>query len=123
NTVSRFPDRSVTPVIDEGGLATLTGTISDPDPHDVFFLDIDWGDGTRTEHRVFAHSDGEQVQLTHRYDDDDPSGTPQDDYTIHLSWHDKAGEGNSGTLTTTVRNVAPVINPISAVQLPSNGML
>jgi autotransporter-associated beta strand protein len=124
NTSSRFPDRSVTPVIDEGGLVTLTGTISDPDPHDVFFLDVNWGDGTPTEHHVFPPgSDGTQVQLTHRYRDDTPSGTPENIYTIQLAWHDKAGEGNSATLTTTVRNVAPVVNADNVVQLRPSGVL
>lgn len=124
NTSSRFPDRSVTPVIDEGGVVTLTGTISDPDLHDVFFLDVNWGDGTPTEHHVYPPgSDGTQVQLTHRYADDIPSGTPEDLCTIQVAWHDKAGAGDSATLTTKVRNVAPDVNTISAIQLPTGGVL
>lgn len=124
NTPSRFPDRSVTPVIDEGDLATLTGTISDPDLHDVFFLDVDWGDGKPAEKHVFPPgSNGKLVQLTHRYLDDKPTGTKQDEYHIQLDWHDKAGEGSRATLTTTVRNVAPVVHAFPEVQLRSSGLL
>jgi hypothetical protein len=33
-------------LINEGGLATLSGRITEPDASDTFFLEVDWGDGT-----------------------------------------------------------------------------
>src|SRR5439155_22291437 len=50
------------------------------------------------------------ISVSHRYLDDDPSGTPSDTYTIHLFWHDQHGAGNSGDLPVTVNNVAPTVN-------------
>jgi uncharacterized delta-60 repeat protein len=116
NIVSRFPNRSVTPVIDEGGVVTLTGTISDSDPHDVFFLSVSWGDGTPVEQHVFADSNGLQVQVRHRYLDDGA-------YPIQLAWRDKAGEGSAAGLTTTVLNAAPVVDAGGLAHLPPSGVL
>lgn len=116
NIVSRFPNRSVTPVVDEGGIVTLTGTISDPDPHDVFFLSVSWGDGTPVEQHVFADSHGLQVELRHRYLDDGA-------YPIQLAWRDKAGEGSADGLITTVLNVAPVVDAGGLAKLPPSGVL
>jgi len=49
-------------VVNEGGVATLTGTISDPDLHDVFFLDVNWGDGTPTEHHDIRNGNGRRLR-------------------------------------------------------------
>jgi hypothetical protein len=43
------------------------------------------------------------VSVTHRYRDDGA-------YAVQLFWHDQHGAGNRATLTTTVRNVAPVVS-------------
>src|SRR5262249_46730343 len=78
------------------------------DPLDRFILEVDWGDGTPTETFTFpAGSDGATVQVSHRYRDDAPGGTPADDYAIHLFWHDQHGQGNRDTLAVAVENVAP----------------
>ncbi|MCA9166069.1 MAG: autotransporter-associated beta strand repeat-containing protein [Planctomycetales bacterium] len=124
NTPSRLPDRTVTPVAYEGDLVKVTGTITDPDLKDVFFLNVNWGDGTPTEKHVYPPgSNGKIVELTHRYRDDNPTGTPEDTYEIQLDWHDKAGEGNSATLTTNILNVAPIVAAIAPIQLPPSGVL
>ena len=44
-----FPERAITSPIDEGGVATLTGRIATVLPDDTFFLEVNWGDGSRTE--------------------------------------------------------------------------
>jgi autotransporter-associated beta strand protein len=98
-----FPNRTVTAEIDEGESVTLSGTVSDPDARDRFTLLVDWGDGSPLTRRVYGRRfNGTQVELKHRYAADG-------DYTLQLSWNDQHGEGNAGTLTTHVRNVAPTL--------------
>jgi len=93
-----FPNRSVTPQIVEGGVVTLTGIVSDPDRKDIFILQINWGDGSPVETRVYPPSmQGKQVYLRHRY-----LTSKVDPYEIQLNWHDQRGAGNSDTLTTLV---------------------
>lgn len=117
-----FPNRSVTPLIQEGQKVVLTGTISDRDPRDFFILEVNWGDGTPTETRRFPpRFNGTQIQLTHRYRDDPPGDS--DIYTIELAWRDQHGEGNSGTLTTEVQNVDPILDERSLTRLRSGGAL
>jgi autotransporter-associated beta strand protein len=103
-----FQNRAVTPVVPEGGVVTVTGTITEPDPLDTFILDVDWGDG-KAETFQFGPGTPREVSVSHRYRDDTPSGTPADPYSIHLAWRDQFGGGNTGVLTTTVQNVAPVV--------------
>jgi len=104
NTPAAFKDRTVTSPIDEGSLAALSGTITEPDAKDKFILTITWGDGTPTETHAFAAgSDGRRITLTHRYRDDGS-------YTIQLFWTDPTGPGNQATLPVSVRNVAPTVN-------------
>jgi autotransporter-associated beta strand protein len=109
-TAPAFHDRSVTTPINEGDVATVTGTISEPDAGDTFILQVDWGDGTGQETYTFAPGSPRTVQVSHRYRDDNPSGTPSDNYTIGLHWMDQHGFGNSGTLTVTVNNVPPTVD-------------
>src|SRR5262249_32333651 len=37
---------AITPSINEGDVATLTGNVVDPSPGDTFTMSVDWGDGT-----------------------------------------------------------------------------
>ncbi len=101
----------------ESGVATLSGTITDPDGGDTFTLEVDWGDGSASE--TFAYAAGTtSFAETHQYLDDDPSGTPQDDYTVSLKLIDSAAAFGVESVTVTVTNVAPVVsatpNAISA---------
>jgi hypothetical protein len=107
NTGSMFPNRSVTAVLTEGGFATLTGTISEPDPLDYFILKVNWGDGTPTETHIFAPGSPRQVSLHHRYLDNPAGRSGQ--YPIQLEWHDQHGEGNSGVLSVSVHNANPAV--------------
>lgn len=100
--------------IDENGVATLTGTITDPGTLDTFTLDVDWGDPLspdNTETYTFgASSTGSQTfTLTHQYLDDNPSGTPFDSYTISVTVTDDDTGTGSDTQSVTVNNVAPAI--------------
>ena len=109
------PELVLNPVmaIDENGVATLTGTISDSGVLDTFTLDIDWdGDGIWDE----THEDlpAGEFSYTHQFLDDSPSGTPVDDMPINVRvTDDDTGEGTAGT-TVEVTNVAPVIVSFSS---------
>src|SRR5439155_26070251 len=67
---------SIAPV-NEGDTAMLFRTVGGRDPMD---FTIDWGDGTfaQTFHLVPGN-----FAINHTYVDDNPSGTPKDNYTIH----------------------------------------
>lgn len=73
--------------IDENGVATLTGTISDPGTSDTFTLEINWGD-TLSPNNVESYTFGaspigtQSFSLTHQYLDDNPTATSVDSYTI-----------------------------------------
>ena len=105
NTNSAFSHRSVTPVIDEGGIATLQGTIVEVDPRDSFTLTINWGDGHDEVKYFPAGSGGRLVTLTHRY----LQGRAQP-YDIALDWRDQHGGGKSDHLSVQVNSVAPTTN-------------
>jgi hypothetical protein len=94
--VAKFQDRSVTPLVAEGSVATLRGTIVDGDPNGVFLLSVDWGDSTPVQHFVFDPKVTSQVELTHRY-------TKAGDFTIHLVWRDARGPENTADLSIVVR--------------------
>ncbi len=98
-----------TPVIDEDGTAIVIGSISDPGRLDTFTLTIDWGDGSTPTERTLAQGTREFTS-SHRYLDDNPSGTSQDDYTITVTIVDD--DTGVGTLATgvTVRNVDPAVS-------------
>jgi autotransporter-associated beta strand protein len=115
NTPPAFKNRSVTSPVKEGELVTFTGTTTEPDPLDTFFLEVTWGDGSPTETSTFAPgSNGTTVQVTHRYLDNNPGSSPKDTYTLHSFWHDQHGDGNSADLLVKVKNVAPKLSDLSA---------
>ena len=91
----------------ENQYATVSGTIDDPGPQDTFTLVIDWGDGTDT----YSYGAGTtSYSETHQYLDDNPTGTPSDDYSISVTITDDDGGSDTTTTTVTVNNVAPEIN-------------
>ncbi len=111
--------------IAENDLVTLTGRITDPGEADTFTLNIDWGDtagpevvdlanpGTHVVHDVNSGS----FSVTHRYLDDNPTGTAQDTYTIGVEvWDDDGGFAADST-QVMVRNEGPVItiDPVAAI--------
>jgi PKD repeat protein len=90
--------------IDEDEYAVVSGAITDPGSLDSFMITIDWGDGGPTDTYVYpagtlAYSE------THRYLDDDPSGTASDVYTVTVTVMDD----DTGTFVT-VDNVAPTVD-------------
>ncbi|MCA9169452.1 MAG: autotransporter-associated beta strand repeat-containing protein, partial [Planctomycetales bacterium] len=119
NTAPKFPNRTITEQLDEGGIAILRGDISEPDPTDIFFLEVNWGDGTPLE--TFAFAPGTPTaELSHRYLDDP---TDSATYQVDLLWRDQHGGFNTGSLPVRVANVAPQIAPIDNVVLTEPGLL
>ena len=101
-----FANRKVTSPIRRGSRATLSGIITEPDPGDTFFLDVNWGDGTKTETFRFAAGtfiSGETLaKVTHRY-------KHVGKYHIRLTWRDQSGLSN--TDNSLVVKVLPRVHP------------
>jgi hypothetical protein len=117
NTGSAFQNRSITSSVTEGSVATLRGTIVEPDRPDSFILEVTWGDGSPTQTFTFPPgSNGQQVQVTHTYVDEGV-------YTAHLFWHDQHGAGNSTDMQVVVTDVAPTVDAGGDVVLPPGGVL
>jgi hypothetical protein len=108
--------------IDENGIATLTGTITDPGTLDTFTVEVNWGDPLSPNnvetYTLSASSTGTQnFTWTHRYLDDNPSHSISDVYTISTSVFDKDGGVGFASETVTVQNVKPVLelNTVEAI--------
>ena len=106
----------------ENGLATLTGTITDPDVSDTFTLALDWGDPlspNNTETFTFdSSSTGSQTfTLEHQYLDDNPSNTPSDTYTIQATVTDNNQETGSDSQELTVNNIAPSFGDLTVTSV------
>jgi hypothetical protein len=100
--------------IDESGVATVSGTISDPGLLDTFDIVIDWGEGSPQSYAYVAGST--TFSETHTYLDDNPTATLSDQYTIGVTvTDDDGGVGIAGTYVT-VNNVDPEISIGSITQ-------
>jgi autotransporter-associated beta strand protein len=107
NTAAMIQDVATTRDVNEGSVATFTGQLVDPDVNDQLFLRVNWGDGAGYE--TFRPG-RDPFTLTHRYRDDGPTFTPQDDYVVTFIWGDGSGEQRFDTRVVTVHNVAPVVS-------------
>jgi hypothetical protein len=112
NVAPTLSNLSITSTIDENDVAVLSGDISDPGTLDAFTLVINWGDGPQETVALAAGTT--TFSLTHRYLDDDPSGTPSDLYGISLTVGDDDDGVISAPMQVTVNNVVPVVS-ISAI--------
>ncbi|MDJ0591761.1 MAG: cadherin domain-containing protein [Pleurocapsa sp. MO_226.B13] len=111
-----------TATILENGLATLTGTITDPDVSDTFTLDIDWGDplspnNTETFNFDSSSTGSQNFSLEHQYLDDNPSDTASDTYTIQATVSDNNQETGEDTEELTVNNVAPSFGELTVTSV------
>jgi hypothetical protein len=90
---------ALTPRINEGAAATLSGQLVDPDRGDVLGLRVNWGDNSpvQTFHPGLA-----PFAVTHRYLDDGV-------FTVDFTWFDNHGGFNSRSRQVTVLNVPPVL--------------
>ena len=86
-----FRDRAVTSPVALGTPTTLSGIITEPDPGDTFFLDVDWGDGTVETFTFLPGTfvSGETLaSVQHTYDH-------VGQYKIQLTWRDQTGLSNA----------------------------
>ena len=112
NTPPAFQNIAITPEITEGQTVFVTGHITEPNPNDTFFIDVNWGDGSPAQTFRFAPGSPRDIRVGHRYLDD-PDGA-NDQYLVTLHWRDQFGGTNGANLTTIIRNTAPKIVGITA---------
>lgn len=108
--------------VDEGSSITVSLTIADPGELDTpKVLTVAWGDGTVTT-RSAANGDLTSwglVQLSHIYLDDNPTATPQDNYTITATITDDDNGTATATAPLIVNNVAPTVTITSIIPIDS----
>ena len=109
-------------VIDEDQTVDLVAGWIDTGTLDTHTVTVEWGDG---ESDVITPAAGvRQITASHRYLDDDPTATPQDNYTITVTVTDDDTGNGVATTTLLVRDVAPyVVNdtPTQSVQYSDPG--
>lgn len=101
--------------IDENGVATLTGSVTDPGTLDVFTFDVNWGDPLSPDNTesftIPASAAGTQTfSFTHQYLDDNPTATGLDTYSITATVTDDDTLSDSGGTSVSVSNIAPQFN-------------
>ena len=111
----------------ENGVATLTGTITDPGTQDTFTLTINWGDplsANNTETYTFpASASGTQnFTLTHQYLDDNGPGGASDQYTIAVEVTDSDADSGTASQSVTVNNIAPTLQLNAVDAILENGI-
>jgi hypothetical protein len=94
------------PIVDENGTVNLAGSFADPDTKDIHTIVIDWGNGHSVTLTLAVGS--RTFSAAHPYVDDDPSGSPADDYTITVTVTDDGMQSDTGSVVVTVNNLAPV---------------
>ena len=107
----RLEDLAITSPVLENRVATLTGQIVDPDVGDTFTLTVHWGDDSSTD--TFTFGSATSFSLTHQYLDDPPSGTTSDLQLVQVTLTDSTSGSTDATISTTVRNVPPVIQHLT----------
>ena len=109
--------------INENGVATLNLTFDDPGTLDEHTVEVDWGDGSAVE--VFTIPTGDRTfSATHKYFDDNPSGTSSDQYQINVKLVDDDLGETTATAVAKVNNVAPFNLQIQSLQpINENGVV
>ena len=103
--------------IDEDGEVTISVTVDDPGTEDTFDVDVVWGDGaTDTFTRPASPTGTQTFHRTHRYLDDDPSGTPTDHYPAVVTVVDDDTGRGTAVGTVTVHNVVPTASIDAVLQ-------
>jgi PKD repeat protein len=105
--------------IDENGIATVSGTFSDPGTEDTFTVTIDWGEGSPEDYAYPAGSTS--FSETHQYLDDNPTATTSDPYTVSVTVTDDDTGSNSASTTVIVKNVAPTIDSLTGDTINEGG--
>ena len=95
-------------MIDEGGLAELNFSITDPGTEDTYEVEVDWGDGSV---EIFSLPAGDwNLSLNHQYLDDMPTGPAEVAYPIKVTVTDDDGGVGMDSTSVLVKNVAPGVH-------------
>jgi hypothetical protein len=95
--------------IEENDLIALVVRFEDPGVLDTHTLSVDWGDGASETLPVSPGA--REIVANHRYEDDNPTGTPSDIYTLSVFVTDKDGASSeTHERALTVHNVAPEVS-------------
>lgn len=107
--------------VNEGNLFAGTWSFSDPGSGDseTWSAVVEYGDGS-TE-TLPAVVPGTPYELSHVYEDDNPTGTPADRYTATVTVTDDDTGVGVDTLGLTVHNVAPTVTIAAGAHLPEAG--
>ena len=112
------PTLTLSPVataVTEGSSLTLTGRFTDPGTLDAHTVVVSWGDGSANTTVAFPAGQIPSFNLTHVYEDDDPSLTPSDKVTVVVKLTDSDGGQASANAPVAVNNVAPTNLKLDAV--------
>ncbi len=108
------------PVLDENGVATISGAFADIGTLDTHTVEISWGDGVSSMALIDPIS--RTFSASHQYLDDEPTSTSIDTYPIGLTiWDDDTGMAETTTIVT-VKNVNPVVTSLNSPVIDENGV-
>ncbi len=120
NTPPQLSNLSLTPSINESGVATLSGQIFDPGIQDTFLLTVTWGDGDTNVYALPAGS--ASFMENHAYLDDNPSATASDRYTVTLKLADDDLGVAQASASLQVKNTNPGLSGLSMTNINENGL-
>ena len=106
-------------IIDENGVATVSGTFSDPGTLDSFDVTIHWEEG---ESITYSYGVGaSSFSESHKYLDDNPSGTASDVYSVDVTVTDDDNGYDTLPTEVTVNNLDPIIVTLNGDIIDENG--
>ena len=108
----------MTPSINEGEYAAVSGTIVDAAWKDSHQLTVTWGDGTTSTYDYAA--DTEEFEEIHRYPDN-PAGDPSVRYAVGLTLSDDDGSTATAATGITVNGVPPGLGDVQIVSAVNVG--
>lgn len=117
NSVPVLSDVAITSDVDEGGFATLTLKISDPDENDSFTLGVQW-DSTQVTQLIEVPAGTKTFEFMHKYTDDKPDGTASDTYPVKVTIDDHRFGKASAETQVTVNNVDPILTGFAITPSP-----
>jgi hypothetical protein len=115
----------VTPALFEGGTASLSGRVFDPDLGDAVSVAIRWGDG-KSNVLNFGGAGLNTFSIDHQYLDDTSVPTGMNRFTIDVTATDSHGESGSSNAWVVVSNAPPKLLDVvvtSPVFVGSNAVL
>lgn len=125
----RFLGYEVRDAATEGEAISLRFQVDDLGFEATGYYEVDWGDGNSSSGRNFDNFPGRSFQAvtdSHRYADDDPTGTSEDPYLVTIRYYDDDTGFDEVQATIVVRNAPPtdvVFQPLDERGDPNNGFI